>query len=28
VEVVTKYTLGGSNTFTVLKHKHIGHKHD
>jgi len=25
VEIVEKYTLGGANTFTLMKHKHKVH---
>jgi len=28
VEVVEKYTLGGANTFTLMKQKHIEHKNE
>jgi len=28
VEMVKKYTLGGTNTFTLMKYKHKGHAHD
>jgi len=28
VEVLEKYTLDGIDTFSLMKHKHIGHTHE